>query len=516
MDVKERGMARSFARSQVVTWACVVGLVLYAVIASVDRAARRPFWFDEVLTIAVSAQSSTQAIRHAIEAGADSNPPLFHLIERAAGRVPINRHVAYRLPSITAFALTLVAIFTLVRRGEGVMPALVATLAIFATQLFTVYAVEARPYAMVTCAVAWALVAWQRIEDDRRFTVFLAALLSLATSLHLLAILQIVPFAVAELARSLRVRQVRMAVWAALVVPLVPVALSWPLISATRAQFAAHFWARPSVGGMMPALDQFLNTTNWWGLAVALAVAGVGLWDVVRVWPRDASQSRSSRSDYQVALFALIMLTPTAYVLASVVHAPLTARYVLPTILGIAGGVGIVLGHSRRARVLALACLAGVVALRQLEQLRFRAPMAERAAAMSASAITETVRKSGQQNLPVAIANPLAYLPLAFYGFVDHPPVFYVIDPDAAARLTGTDTPDLLLERVAPLLAANVERIDQFIALHQRFLVYAVNDRWEWLPRALVERGFTVERIATAPDDRDLLLAERRSSSNAK
>ena len=62
------------------------------------------------------------------------------------------------------------------------MPALLATLVTLATQLFTTYAVEARPYAMVSCAVAWALVAWQRVEEDRRFTVPLALLLCVGVS----------------------------------------------------------------------------------------------------------------------------------------------------------------------------------------------------------------------------------------------------------------------------------------------------------------------------------------------
>jgi hypothetical protein len=496
---------------------CLVGLVLYAIVASVDRAARRPFWFDEVLTIAVSAQPSTTEIRQAIKAGADSNPPLFHVIEHVAGRMPVNRHVAYRLPSILAFALTLVAVFTFVRREAGAGPALLATLVILASQLFTTYAVEARPYAMVSCAVAWALVAWQRVEEGRRFTAPLALLLCVAASLHFFAILQIVPFVVAELARSVRVRQVRFSVWAALVVPVVPVALFWPLISAIRAQFGGHFWARPSVAGVMPALDQFLNTTNWWGPAATFVVAGALFASLTRASSREATDGEGTRSDYRIVLLALILLTPAAYVLATVVHLGLTGRYVLPTVIGIAAGAGVVLGQSRRACLLAMAVLSAVVALRQVEQFYVRAPLAETAAAMQASAITETIRQAGQQHLPVAIASPHTYLPLAFYGLVSDAPLFYVTDRDAAARLAGTDTAELVLEGVAPLLSAHVERMDRFTAMYERFLVYAGTDFWEWLPSALVERGFTLQLIATTPDHRtDLFLAERKNLSHAQ
>jgi hypothetical protein len=147
------------------TRALVALIVVVAALGSVDAALRRPFWFDEILTLAVATQPSPAAIWEALEQGVDGNPPTFHLIEKAFGSVAsgsvasgfsrkfLSPELMYRLPSIVAFALTLVAVFLFVRHVAGAWSGTAAAAMLLPTQLFTVHAVDARPYALVACAV---------------------------------------------------------------------------------------------------------------------------------------------------------------------------------------------------------------------------------------------------------------------------------------------------------------------------------------------------------------------------
>lgn len=326
----------------------LAALIGCAALWSLDRAARRPFWFDEILTIAVSSQPSGSAIRQALQYGADASPLLFHTIEHAAGRLPLDRHIAYRLPSILAFCLTLIGLFLFVGRSTGTVPALVAVLLAFTTQMFTVYAVEARPYSMMVCAAMWGIVMWQRVERSAYFSVLCAACLCLAASLHYYGVLISVPLAVAELTRLRRTRQVRALVWVALACPLVPLAVAWPLGSRIMAEYGAHFWARPPVAGFLRVYDLFLNVNNWWGAAAAFVLIGT-LTIRLRTHRAVTLERDDPRAEDYALVIGLLVLPAAAYFVAHFAGVGITARYVLPTALGIAAGTAFVTTPSRRA-----------------------------------------------------------------------------------------------------------------------------------------------------------------------
>jgi hypothetical protein len=102
-------------------------------------------------------------------------------------------HLAYRMPSIIAYLLTLAALFVFVRRRAGAIGGGVAIALACLTPLFPVFAVEARPYSMVLACLAWAMVTWQHIDRPWRAPM-LALLLGSAAALHYYAVLGVVPF----------------------------------------------------------------------------------------------------------------------------------------------------------------------------------------------------------------------------------------------------------------------------------------------------------------------------------
>ena len=79
-------------------------MVLYVVIRGIVSAATNPLFFDEILTLAVSSQSTVSGIWTALSRSVDGQPPIFYLIERAFTGILGTTQVALRLPSVLSMA----------------------------------------------------------------------------------------------------------------------------------------------------------------------------------------------------------------------------------------------------------------------------------------------------------------------------------------------------------------------------------------------------------------------------
>jgi hypothetical protein len=488
----------------------MAAVLLYAAVSCVDRAAHRAFWFDEIMGITVSSQPSIAAVRDALALGFDLSPPLFHGIEHLAGRLPIDRHVAYRLPSIVAFCLTLPALFLFVRRGTNDGAAAAAVAAFMASQMFTLFAVEARPYSMMVCALAWGLVLWQRADRRRYAVAACAAFLSVATSLHYYAVVALLPLAAAELTRQMRARRVRLSRWAALAVPLLPPALLAPVVAGAATDYAAHYWAHPPIAGFLRVYELIPGVTGWWGAAAAFALIGLLAMTIARTLsPRGSSVTGIPLED-QVLAIGLLLLPPVEYVAAHVTGLGMTARYLMPATLGMAAGAAFVGAVGRRGAVVMIAACCSVVLLRDAEGWYYRQPRADQSSRDAANALGRMVEAVDRPGLPVAVASGQAYLPLVFYGPPPGVSLVYLSSRALALRYVGNDTAELSLQGVAPLLHLDVQDLEAFLAGHDRFLVYAGVDWYDWLPNALADRGFRLQLLTRSADHRqELLLVER-------
>ena len=148
--------------------AALLAILVYAAVMSLDRAATRFFWNDEIVTIVVSRLSSPSAIWSALKAATDGNPPAFYLIERALGSVTGDPHVSFRVASILGVLLTSIALFIFVRRSAGAIGGLLAATMPLLTPLFSFFAIEARPYSVLVACLAWAMVTWQHVARPWR------------------------------------------------------------------------------------------------------------------------------------------------------------------------------------------------------------------------------------------------------------------------------------------------------------------------------------------------------------
>src|SRR5215813_4967546 len=124
-------------------WALMVGLLTYTVIRGVVAAGAKSLWFDELLTLAVAAQPTMQGMWDAVSSAFDAQPPVFYLIERAALALPLDEHVALRLPSVLAMTCTVacVLIYTTKKWKSSWLAFLSATL-LLSTGLYRDYVAE--------------------------------------------------------------------------------------------------------------------------------------------------------------------------------------------------------------------------------------------------------------------------------------------------------------------------------------------------------------------------------------
>jgi uncharacterized membrane protein len=479
---------------------CLVIAMVYAVASGLYRAAHTPLWFDEIATVAVASQGSAAAIWHALASAADSNPPTFYLLELAVQRLIADPAIAYRLAPLAAFVATCVGLFQFVRTRSGDAAALAAALLLFITPLFTLYAVEARPYTLVVACVAWALVMWQRAERPRA-AVALGLCLTAASLFHYYAIAALAPFALAEAARWLRRRQFRARVWTALAAACVPVALFSPLLASFKNEYQSTFWARPKLAGAYAELSGVSD--RWAPPIMLLATLALVLCFRRRSEPRSTTTLPAIPVEEALLLVGLIALPALLYFPAALLDIPLAPRYVLFMLLGVCAATAVAVSRSPRGLPWLLAGTVLIVAAGEVAYWRVgRFPENSSRQHFDGQSLRRLVSQAQAEDLPVVASNGLKYLAVAYYAESAATMPFYVTDPAAALEQMGTDAADRALLKLAPFLPMRLEERSSFLARHPVFLIYSEGEVWDWLPDRLVRDGHSVrvlgvERLAT-------------------
>ena len=475
--------------------AALLAILVYAALMSLDGAAARFFWSDEIVTIAVSRLSSPSAIWAALKAATDGNPPGFYIIESALASVTSDPHVSFRVASVLGLLLTSIALFIFVRRSAGAIGGLLAATMPLLTPLFSFFAIEARPYSVLVACLAWAMVTWQNVGRPWRPVGF-ALLLMAAVSIHFYALVAIVPFGVAELAWSLQARKVRLRVWAALATAIVPLAVFWPQVASMRQGFGAHFWAREGPTFMLTAHEQTLGLPDYWSVSVVVALSASLLFEALRALRTpDAPPETTSE---KVLLLALINLPVIAYGMTVVADSALTSRYVLPSTLGVIAALSSAAarGPWRRGAV-CLVVLLLVVAFRGGRHWRDRPESAKNLEHPDTAVLEELLRSPGRPDLPVVVSNGHAFLEMSYYrGTAASSRFTYLLDRDAAIKHASSDSVDRELELLSSLMQLDLAPRSAFLRQHPRFLMFSKPNRWDWLYAQLVEEGFSVRPLS--------------------
>ncbi|MGJ5818411.1 hypothetical protein [Paludibaculum fermentans] len=443
-----------------------LGLVLLITAAlSLWEATVKPFWFDEILTLQVSRLPTPESRWQALYEGCDGMPPGYYRINAIIAALPLEDHIRWRAPELLGWLLALVGVYLFVCPVNGRAAGVAAALLLSLTPV-SAYAWEARPYALLVGVLALAAACWQRIARHWLWTLALALLLILATNLHYLAPLSVLCFALAEAALSLANRRWRWSVWAAFTAAAIPTFFALPLLLRMKQDFAAHFWARPEIGG----LPYYYGNLLGFPLALSLVFLAFGFLYLLRSILHQPPAS--ARWQAQVLALSLLCLPIISLVFTLATNGGFNERYTMPVVIGYAAAIPLLLewkpGGMPRAFTLSLLVAFLVLSGRQALSLR-----TESAAVLDgeSSPALQALRSSPAELL--IVTNPLEFLPAWYYAKpAERTRLTFVGDLEAANRLGTTDGAVRLLLALAKFHPVPVSTLDQFLPGRRDFLLF--------------------------------------------
>jgi hypothetical protein len=452
--------------------------IVYSVGAR-NRAAGKPFWYDEVITL-IAAQTPDLATTWKAALQCDANPPLPHLLTHLAIRWFGMGEVGARLPAIAGFWIFCLCLFRFVYRRAGICYALSALLMPVVTEAYY-YSAEARAYGPELAFSGLALVAWQAAtENSRRFVALPGLAVSVAAALlcHYFAVLLYLPLAGGEAFRSYRTRKIHWGVWAALAVGATPVILRVATIVAVVKGFN-HTWAPAHLGQAFEFWETGLqHGASFWalllGLLALLCVRGKG--------DNDSSAAIHIPS-HELVAGALFLAIPLAAVAGGLLVTHMfSARYALIGLTGVC-----LLGPMVAAEFFGPRALPGLLMTAVL-MLGFELTLIDHSENSNPYNDDPILREALEQG-PVVIPDGQLFLQMWHYA-PEHlkQRLVFPVDLDAAVKYMGFDTIDGGVEALKHWSSVNVVAWKEFAAPGREFVVYQNLLRPGWvLPRVLDE-----------------------------
>lgn len=305
--------------------ACLAGL-------SLAIAARRPFWYDEIITVSVARAPTVKELLANFRLIYDQTPPLNTLFVRFVCSLLGWTELAARLTSVIFITAGLLLLFQHTKRFTNGLSGLAAVSVLLVTFL-PPYAYEARPYALLFFASVLAICFWTSGQNAstrtyKRTSLFFGMAMMLAVCAHYYAVLLLLPFAADEL-RNRGLRKVcSLRLLCGVIGMGLAIAAHLPFIRASSQMRRARFWAIPSLHNLEQAYVTMLL-----GLIFALVCAVVLLaWLGVKDTGTVGQQSREERLGW-----FFLVIPAAGYIIAELATHAFTERYFIPAL----GGVGL-------------------------------------------------------------------------------------------------------------------------------------------------------------------------------
>jgi hypothetical protein len=496
------------SRSEILATYGLAALIVYSVVRSVIAAEAKPLWFDEICTWIIARLGNAQAIWQALKNAADGQPPLFYLIEAHFGSLIRQQEIAFRIPSIAAFACVLLFVFAFTRKRTTAGYALLCSALLLLTILFNTYAIEARPYSLEVACFALALLCYQH-APAASWMVLMALALGLAENLHYYAVFALVPFGAAEITLLWKTRRFRPSVWLALLCGCLPLLWLFPLLRALQVTYGRHLLAPASLVRTLAIYGWIFASHSNVVLvsalvmagAAALLVAGAAVIQALFKSPhlRNAWASDPHAHEHVLTL-GFLALPFIAYAGAKLGHGLLLDRYVLSMVLGLPLAACYLLprlGRKSRAVFVVVAIL-----LLAAHEARFWIAQDHHIGQPESPwiPVEQMVNAAGHPNLPVAVSSAVQYLELNHYAPAEMDTrLVFLVDPPKAIEYDGSDSGDrqmLILRSYAPM---HVEEFPSFRTAHAEFLLLSNGDaRLDWWPtRFRAEPATELSVVAT-------------------
>jgi len=484
----------------------LAALVIYSTARNICHALIRPLWYDEICTLLLARQEHLSTLWQGVVHGADCQPLVFYLLERAAAAFIRNENLAYRDASILGFAVTLVCLFVAVRTHKGAAIALVCAAIPLASILFDMLAVEARGYSLLVACIAFAVVCYQR-APARRWVILLGLSLVLAESFHYFAVFAFLPFFLAEAARYGMTRELRRGVWIALLSGFVPLACFWPVLSAFQKYYGPYIWSKPT-------LEAALGSYSWYFLmpeenpgAYLAAIAGAAVLFTMAAALRKTSRGERSAGApvHELTLvLGLLSLPLVGFAAAIIAHSGMIAKYMVPSLLGFPLALGFALPRLPRWGFLLPAVSAALLLFVLVPQERQFWSDYDGQLISPAPFVEDFVAAGGHAELPVVVSDAHDFLQLQHYCDPGWRKRFVsVLDPEQAVVITGNDSADKQLALLRQYTSLPIYDFQPFLAEHPQFLVYSGGGGLEgdWWPGRLKKDGFKLQVVSVLPKE---------------
>ena len=475
----------------------LAGLSLLYFGVGVTLAYWKLMWFDELCTYFIADRPNMAAIWSTLASRTGPMPPSFYLLTRFSQQWLGPSHIAIRFPELVGFLVASLCLFYFIRRRTNTLYGLVGMLAVWITGAYP-FAYEARPYALVLGFCGLALVCWQAAAERERRSWALLGLFAAcggAVASHYGAVMLVFPLALGELVRSIARRKMDWPVWLAFCGAGLPLLVFLPLLRASISSYGQAMWSRPQAGSILECYAKLLSTA---GHPLAAILCALAIWRAVRATESFTVRVRRSGSMplWEIAAAIGLLLLPAVGLLQAIlVTNQITPRYVMPMVMGFGILVAILAYENLRddavgSLLIAALLLAGWGSHVRREYLGIR-PEGDQVQAF--------YRAAAQQpgGLPIVINDGDLYLQLVHYTPVEFSSrLFYLVDPDAARKYSGTDSDDLILLGYGRFVPLNLRRADPFLQSGRPFLLYASPKGW--LLPVLRNEGAKIELVSMA------------------
>jgi hypothetical protein len=490
-----RGSRASAGVASVWATAVMAAVVLWEAAALFIKAGRVPLWYDELLTYHVSALHPFSAVWQALNEGVDGMPAGYYAVVQLARILPLDPHIAVRLPSILGYILTIVAVFCFVKRRVPPLTALTVIL-LLTLSPFRVYATEARSYSLLVGSLAASALFWQRIGEQRFATLLFGLSLTFAVSLHHLAVVAISAFGIAEIVFGVVSRRIRWSTWIAIILAFCPFFLGLPALLHFRSIFGRNFWSRPHLSKLGSYYETYFAIDQWLGLALLLFCGFVVIRAVLQIQrkPSDHSTSNALTTPELVLAGGLLFYPALLLVLTKVIGSGYVPRYGWPAILGLIFLLAYLLGKADQLIAGLTAVLLLVFLLSSIDQM----------VALSKTSLTERWTKlalaSGPgANIPVVIADAVTYLEANEYAPQElRSRLVELADTDLAVHFTGMDTADRANALLMRYVRLRLEEPESFEASHPQFILCFNIPTQDWLIPYLMKKNYHLTLLAYA------------------
>ena len=333
-----------------------------------------------------------------------------------------------RLPSIFGYLLMQACLFYFVRR---IASERVATFALALPALMGAfsYGVQARPYALLLGLSALAMLCWQTAarRDSRRTLalVGLALSLAMAVNTHYYGVLLFFPLCAAESVRVLGRRRVDIPVLASLLAGMAGMLVVMPFARALaqfRTQYAAgvngadyHFITHSYLWILLGQEDLSVRVQHLIGFGIALLLVsliarflGLRSWATLQLPPAEA-----------MLLLTFAALPFVGYLLGNLVLHFVQPRYILPTVVGVASILAILMAPLLRNKTIGRILVASLfVAIAGAGALHIRSARRQAQATMASLRVAPATQRKlamfpGQA---IYVLNPGVFAVVGYYS----------------------------------------------------------------------------------------------------